>query len=73
MRVLIAAAGVLLSNLACEQGFEKLKTSLGDLRVADPKPEMKLGSTVRLNVERGGKTIDVQFRIPSKRPEVQGY
>ena len=32
--------------------------------------EKELGSTVRLRVVRGGKTIDVQFKLPSVQPEV---
>jgi serine protease Do len=35
--------------------------------------DKKLGSTVRLKVLRRGETIDVQFQIPSKQPEVQGH
>ncbi len=32
-----------------------------------------LGSTVRLEVIRAGKTIDLSFTIPEKQPEVQGH
>ncbi len=35
--------------------------------------DKRLGSEVRLQLLRGGKTIQVKFRLPSKRPEVQGY
>ena len=35
--------------------------------------EKKLGSSVDLKVMRGGKTIRVTFRLPKKRPEVQGH
>jgi len=35
--------------------------------------EKKPGSRVVLKVRRGGKVIDVTFRVPKKRPEVQGY
>ena len=35
--------------------------------------EKKLGSTVALEVLRGGKSIKTSFRIPRKQPEVQGY
>ncbi len=35
--------------------------------------EKKLGSAVKLKVQRDGKTIRVVFRIPAKRPEVLGH
>ena len=31
------------------------------------------GAKVTLKVRRKGKTIDVSFRVPAKRPEVQGH
>ena len=35
--------------------------------------EKRLGSTVKLVVERGGARIDVSFRIPKVQPEVLGH
>lgn len=35
--------------------------------------EKRLGSSVRLKVLRGGKAMDVSFKIPKKQPEVQGH
>jgi C-terminal processing protease CtpA/Prc len=35
--------------------------------------EKKPGSAVKLKVRRNGKTTRVVFRIPAKRPEVQGH
>jgi len=35
--------------------------------------DKRLGSKVKLNVVRGGKRIKIEFRIPKKQPEVQGY
>jgi len=35
--------------------------------------EKKLGSKVKLEVLRGGKTVDLSFKLPKKQPEVLGY
>jgi serine protease Do len=35
--------------------------------------EKALGSTVRLEVIRGGRTVPVRFEIPETRPELQGH
>ena len=35
--------------------------------------DKKLGSTVKLVVLRNGQREAISFRIPKKRPEVQGY
>jgi S1-C subfamily serine protease len=35
--------------------------------------DKRLGSKVKLVVLRGGRRVDVEFRIPKKQPEVQGY
>jgi hypothetical protein len=35
--------------------------------------EKKPGSAVKLKVRRNGKTVRVVFRLPAKRPEVQGH
>jgi S1-C subfamily serine protease len=33
--------------------------------------QKKLGSTIRLKIERDGKTLAVSFRLPTERPEIQ--
>ena len=35
--------------------------------------DKKLGTKLKLDVLRGGKTVEVSFKMPKKQPEVQGY
>ena len=35
--------------------------------------DKKLGSIVKMKVLRGGETLDVQFPMPTKQPEVLGH
>ncbi len=35
--------------------------------------DVRLGAKVKLKVLRKGETVDVDFRVPKKQPEVQGY